>query len=690
MRSSQNPSQIPSDGKLWSSIIAKIDAVLVDFRVVFDTCFAESQTELKPRELIKRGLLRYIWEKLADDAPLFQSLDSLDAYYQNVALNFKRHVGDYLRFNYVKDICQQYQLADPVSERKLEMLKKIIHLYHALVRSRFLLRGLNDEYSIDKCADKVMSAHAQTQVNQELLSKIDVELYQKRSVNGLKSFNQYVLQLISEKGYGQISLDGLLVPDAEEKLKDSAFVALYAKLQELPTVSELTDLMDGKRFDSKIMREEKLGQHINTIQTIRLLLRKICNEVFIASSRNVETLATDYAALLEIKSKIKSDQDLDDFSRKLTALTDAIEGEVRLAPSFPTLRQSARDVIEAGGKQSQAEMITRIDINGWGMANSCVKDNVVDIIQSMRTVSRLYQDQIDQYHAVIEYSRQQKELFTKAERLIMEWRAVNQQMQQVLEQCDQLLGVVETKVVTESQTALHYAGSFLKHHWPKMVIGAAVVAVPAAAVSFTVFSAASAAIMIPAGFVAGSAGGVSVGIVADNKHPRPVSPPISRRPNVSVAGVNSDFIIDKLFSPSDVSVKPTPFILSKQEPSKIASPPSPILDEPTKSSVTVVAIPYDEIKVEKTEPEHKMPKWLANMAQLSSQLTDQLVQVPGHLAQVPGRLAQVPGHLAQVPGQLVQLPGQLAQMSGLFARPTQTVQESSSDTPAPEVVKQPK
>lgn len=668
MRSSQNP----QEDKPWDAVIKKIDGALLDFNLVFDSSFAESQTEVQPRELLKRGLFRHIWKKLSVDAPVFASLDDLDSYYQQVARNFQRHVGDYLRLEKVKMICDTYQLHDPVSARKLEMLKKIIRLYHALARSRFLLQGLSEGYSVDKCADKVLSVQVQTQVNHEQLAKIDVNLYQKRSVNAIKSFNQYLLKLMYENGYGEVEIDGLLLPDETEKMKDSAFVALYAKLQELPKVSEMMDLLDGKLFDSKVMRAEKLAQHINTIQTVRLLLRKICNEVFIASSRNVETLAEDYEALQAIKSKIKGEKELDVLSRKLFDLSNAVEGVAAPESSVPVLRAIAREVLEETGRQSQAEMITRISINGWGVASACVKDEVVNIIKSTRDVSARYQQHIDAYHAAIESSQQQKELFTKAERLILEWRVVNQQMQQVLEQCDLLLDAVETKVVTEAQTTLQFVGSFFKHHWPKMVIGAAVLAVPAAAVSLTVMSAASAAVMIPASVVAGTASGAGVGIIADNKHPRAVSAPTLRRPNVNVAGVNSDFIIDKLFAPAHAGAKPSPFIIGGSvEPSSAASPPSPILDVP------MMPASRDEIVTQDDAAEDfKMPKWMASVTHLPSQLTEQLGQVPGHLAQVPGQLAQVPGQLVHLPGQLV----------GLFARTNQPEQQAGEKVPATDVV----
>lgn len=665
--------------KPWDAAISKIDFSLRAMKVAFEASFAENQADLKPREVIKRGLFFYIWGKLNDNLPEFKNIHQLDEYYQRIDRDFNKHVGEYLGLDFVKNLSAQHELIGPVSERKMEMLKKIIHLYHALARSKFLLQGLNQSYSKDKCNDMAHSLLVQSQVNQEQLAKIDVESFQTRSVHALKEFNQFLVALLHEKGHGDVHIENMLLPGQGDKSGFAAFAVLNARLQELPRASEIAELLAGKVFDSKAMRAEKIAQHITTIQTVRDLLRKICNEIYIASCENVERLANDYEALLQIKQKLNNSEELETFFRNILDMKQAVEGETQVEASIPVLRLAARSAIEECGQQSQAEQYTRLAINGWGSAGSCVKDHALAIIKLTRDISQSYYESLGVYNQAMENINNQDKMFRDAARLINEWRSVNQQMRQVLEQCDQLLGVSEARVIAASQTAGQFVGAFFKHHWPKMVIGAVIVAAPAAVVSFTVLgTAASAAVLIPGGVVIGGAGGAGVGAIKDHVSP-PSTPVAPKRPNVSVVGVDSHYITDRLFTPADGKLTKMPITLNIAKP-RAASPPSPTLDSPDAAMPAV-------LHKETTELPVVTPAVTVDQQQTSGWLptAQDIANLPGQIAQIPG---QIPGQVAALPSQLAALPGRAFAFFGRGAQPAnadQVVQqtEKSDNTPKP-------
>lgn len=657
-------SQTLDANKPWDAAINKIDFSLRAMKVAFEASFAENQTDLKPREVIKRGLFFYIWEKLSDKLPEFKNIHELDEYYQRVDRDFKKYVGEYLALDFVKNLSEQHHLIGPVSERKMEMLKKIIHLYHALARCKFLLQGLNQSYSQDKCEDMAHSLLVQSEVNREQLDKIDIELFQRRSVHALKAFNQFLVALLHNKGHGDVHVENLLLPGQGDQSGFSAFAVLNARLQELPSAEEILDLLAGKVFDSKAMRVEKISQHIKTIQTVRDLLRKICNEIYIASCDNVDKLASDYDTLLQIKQKISNSEELEICFRSIFDMKQAVEGETQVDASIPVLRLAARSAIEECGQQSQAEQLTRLAMNGWGSAGSCVKDQALAIIKLTRDISQPYYQNLNVYNQAINNINNQDKMFRDAAGLINEWRLVNQQMCQVLEQCDQLLGVSEARVIAASQTTGQFVGDFFKHHWPKMVIGAVIVAAPAAAVSYTVIgTAASAAVLIPAGVVLGSAGGAGVGAIKDHVSPPP-TPVVKKRPNVSVVGVDSHYIIDRLFTPADGKLTKMPIKLNAATIKPRVSTPPLTLDVPE----TMPAV----LRNEATELPVVTPVVSQDQQEASSWLptAQDIANLPGQIAQIPG---QIPGQVAALPSRFAAWPGQAF---GLFTRRAQPASES--------------
>jgi hypothetical protein len=142
----------------WDTLLKQVDDAIEDMFIKFESAFAEAQDvkykTIGPREEIKRGMFRKVWGELEKQRN-FRNLAELDAYYQNVRHNLTKYRNDFIVLDYVRGLCEAHNIMPGegeecvISTRKMQMLKKIVNLYHALIRNRFVIANLQSSLSVN-------------------------------------------------------------------------------------------------------------------------------------------------------------------------------------------------------------------------------------------------------------------------------------------------------------------------------------------------------------------------------------------------------------------------------------------------------------------------------------------------------------------------------------------------------------
>lgn len=759
--------------KPWIGIIKKIDETLEFMYAGFDSAFAEAQKDVKPREFIKRAFFRKVWKELTLRSQ-FSNLAELDAYYKNVHFNLKSYLSEFVMQDLIKNMCEEHQIIpgpndiSVISQRKLDMLEKIITLYHSLSRNRFILTKLSSHLFVDreklvsrvsadkeelfnqltedkqrlelqaaeakeknpsistaerkkiddwaaaeidklglqfeedrarldakliedqyimtatKCEDMVAFLLGQSQVNHELVGKIDIDKYQTRTLNALKTLNKRLTDTLHAKGYGDIDAD---VSPSTDKNVHPEFYEIYTKIDDLPKVTDLVAIVNGTAYDSKDMRAHKLAEHVATIQSVRYILQQIREKVLAASNENVAQLRREYEFLHEI-NKVDYSGVLGEFFRDLDDLIQSQQQQASANVNFPVLIVAAREALDECNKQSQMEMYTKVINNGWGVASSSLRDRVLDVLRSTQYEADQYLVSKEQFtDEVRDKVDQLTSLYKRVMDFIQEWQAVNDQTKLIMEQCDNLLAVVEATLNSASQTMGQFILSFGKRHWVEIGVISTVCLAPAIAVPLVVASATALAATVPAAAVGGAAIGAGVGMARDKKTP-PAAPLIELPAVVkSSAGINIEFINKRLFDP------PAPVVTAEATVVRKAQfAPMPSEHDAPRPQKRHSQVKHEELRLSLNELQQELqqtdiqispvtaPARPANASPKDARLApavgerdapvpsfmDKLSNVPGvsTLVGIPSQMVSI---TTSIPSQVASLPSRVAAIPGMFS-----------------------
>lgn len=788
--------RIAKGDKPWISIIRKIDETFEYMYAGFDNAFAEAQKDVKPREFIKRAFFRRVWNELTRRSE-FSNLAELDAFYNNVHLNLKSYLSEFVMQDLIKSMCEQHNIVpgpneiSVISQRKLDMLEKIIVLYHSLSRNRFILTKLSDQLSVDrdkiisqvnedkeklfnrltedktqlelhaaeekekinptltadrkkiddwaatelerlgkqfeedrlrldarlreeqyyitpaKCEDMVAFLHGQSQVNNELVRKIDTDKYQTRTLNALRTLNTRLTTALQAKGYGEIVAE---VTPSTDKNQHPELYEIYSRIEELPKVTELVDIVNGKAYDSKDMRAHKLSQHIHTIQSLRYVLQQIRSDVLAASAANVVQLTNEYEFLHEI-NKVDYSNVLSVYFRDLNELLKSQQKQASGDANIPVLIAVAREALDECNKQSQMEQYTKLVNNGWGVAGSSLRDRILDILRSTQSQADQYLMSKDEFTDEV---RNKVDQLTSSYKSVMdfieEWKRVNEQTNTIMEQCDNLLAVIEATLVSASQSLGQYVLSFGKRHWIEIGVISTICLASAITVPLVVASATALAATVPAAAVGGPAIGAGIGMAREKKKP-PVAPPVVffSAGVKNSAGVNTEFINKRLFDPPapppsveaeivskkkftlpvleggakriekrSATVKHEELRLSLDESqlsdihvSPVSVAMNPVNVGPKDTRPAEVDVPVKNTKapsaVEVTRPvEFVKQKEVEEASAPPSTFMDKLSNVPG-VSTLVGLPSQMVSMTTNIPSQVASIPSRVAAIPGLFA-----------------------
>lgn len=767
-------SRSSSGNQPWVGMIDKINETIEYMYAGFDNAFAEAQKDVKPREFIKRAFFRKVWKELTLRSQ-FGSLAELDAYYKNIHFNLHSYLSDFVLDDLIKSICREHNIVpgpneiSVISHRKLMMLEKIISLYHALSRNRFIITKLSGHLSVDrdklsaqvnddkerlfdqltedklhleqqaaeekeklpaaaiadrkkiddwaaneleklgnqfeedrarldgkqredqyfitsqKCEDMVAFLYEQSQVNNELAHKIDIEKYRVRSLNALRTLNQRLTDTLQKRGYG--SIDTVVTPSTDKNHHPELY-KVYAAIDELPPVAELIDIVNGKAYDSKDMRAHKLAEHIVTIQKLRYVLQQTRDNVLPASERNVTQLIDEYD-FLNVVNKVDYISVLTNFFHDLDDLEQSMHKKSSDNNSFPTLLAALREAAAECNKQSQMEQYTRIVNNGWGVANSAFCDRILKILNTAKAEVDAYSVSRDQFSDEVKTKVDQ--LTSRYKQLmdfINEWKTENEETRRVLEQCDALLAHVEATLTSASQTLGQFIWSFGKRHWVEIGIISTVCLASAIAVPLAVASATTLAATVPAAAVGGPALGAGIGVARDKKASHLVPPVVLSDAAKASSDIDAQFINKRLFDPpatpvsaEEVVVRKKKFILPALNDTHRSAPrpaavnqnefrlslpddavPSPVNQSPKDDRPLVLTKEREALAANLAPPADAAPASKADAA--SSTFMDTISNVPGVLVGLP---MQMVTFTTNIPSQVVNLPSRVAALPGLFS-----------------------
>jgi hypothetical protein len=368
----------------WLAIIDKIDHTLNAMRDNFEMAFAEGQIQPGPKELIKRGLFRDIWDKLVKGSTKFDNLQDLDAYYQRMHVNLSKYVGEYVLLPMVSELCLRHNLSDPVSERKIVMLQKIIALYHSLVRSGLILQNLHRSFSVEQCMDRLAFLEEKASLNQTLISQMDLENYHDHIINPLKVWNQHIVKVIHESGYGEIAASQLSNTAKRGRRNDAVLLPLGKQLEKLPHMADLVARVKGELNESTALRSYNLEANIREIQHIRQVFMQASDNILNEYFTRGNALATHYEGLQEIRKKTLFAEKLFPFFRTWLEL-EMTQEESEPPQDFPVLSKAAREAVAEAAAQSQLEKYRLVN-NGWNDAGRQVYSAPVTMVVCNRLI----------------------------------------------------------------------------------------------------------------------------------------------------------------------------------------------------------------------------------------------------------------------------------------------------------------
>jgi hypothetical protein len=507
----------------WDEMIQDIDNALVRIKEKFLVAFAEGQAEPDGRELIKQALFKTIWQKFAIAPSEFYELSDVDDYYRKIQRELLSYISDFSRRGDVKTLVGTLSLADPITNAKITMLRKICDLYYAFARNRFILSKLKNTMTAEVCETDIFVIEQESLVNESLLSELKVNSHLLRTISPLMHLNEQIISCIHDKGYG------ITAPHKSSNLlrahDDGAlFHSVIAQLDALPTAKELYDLMTGTAEGSKADRSQLLNQHIISLREARELLIVIRDDLLQASEKHFSDLDNEYNALLQIKNKIIKRDEFDVLFKLLFALKNSQElSDETMKPDFPVLQLAAREAVIACGEQSPTDNLFPFAKIGWNAASDTIKQEVNNIIKQTRVINAVFGEYRETYMAAIARVNKNPQVFKDLDKLIKGWGLVNARLRQTIDVVCDVLGRAEVSVSSSQQTTSQYLRGFLKRNAWFIAGGVLALSGAGAAVAFTVMTPIAAAGLIPCGAVLGGAGGAGIGIIKDHVKPPAVA-----------------------------------------------------------------------------------------------------------------------------------------------------------------------
>lgn len=507
----------------WDEMIQDIDNALVRIKEKFLVAFAEGQAEPDGRELIKQALFKTIWQKLAIAPSEFYELSDVDEHYQKIQRELLSYISDFSRRGDVRTLVGTLGLADPITDAKITMLRKICNLYYAFARNRFILSKLKNTMTAEVCETAIFVMDQESLVNESLLSGLKVNSHLSRTISPLMHLNEQIIACIHDKGYG------ITAPHKSSNLMRShddgaLFNSVIAQLQALPTSKELYDLMMAKTVGSHADRNVLLNQHIISLREARELLIVIRDDVLVASEQHLSDLDNEYHALLQIKNKIIKRDGFDLLFKLLFALKNSQElSDETMKLDFPVLQLAAREAVIACGEQSPTDNLFPFAKIGWNAASDAIKHEVNNIIKQTRVINAVFDGYRQTYMAAIARVNKNPQVFKDLDKLIKGWGLVNTRLRQTIDVVCDVLGRAEVSVSNSQQTTSQYLRGFFKRNAFFIAGGVLVLSGVGAAVAFTAMTPIAAAGLIPCGAALGGAGGAGIGILKDHIKPPAVA-----------------------------------------------------------------------------------------------------------------------------------------------------------------------
>lgn len=626
--------------KPWNAIIDQINKTLAVLFEDFETAFAEGWIDdrIPPKEIIKRGLFRYIWNKLEDQANIINDIEILDEHYNRIRNNLRQHISDYLRLDRISQLIRQNKLKDVISENKYEMLSSLIKLYHALIRTRLVLLKLNDHYSPQKCSDKVHGLLQQARMSQDSLSQQDFRSYRATFIDPFKFMNIRIQAILQERGYCTLE-DKTIVERAKDSLYvDSMMMPIYNLLYTLPSPNSITDICNDKTL-SAAEKKQRLSEHVNTIRNVRRIIAQVCDHLITQSRIRFDEFNDHFEALRQVQDELMQDDSLDDVFRHLRDLREASEGEDQ---SFPALRLSAREAQNVCYQQSPQEKITTLLKACWKSAGENITANVVDILNAIRREHAPYDQCLKRLNEAANSLRDNSP-YQKGIAFTQEWSAALNASKSTLAFLDAKLMDMESKITRLNETNKEYYAGFFKRNWMLLAAGALIIAGAAAALAVTLMTGGIAiAVMAVAGVVVGTACGAGAGLIREK-----IKPPIQAANQRSL-----------LFESEQNEIDPEPMLTrlfgAKEQPVIKYCPQPRCQEDAVEMEPVAAASAEGDLQYPGTTPFYK-PQVMNNLPPLT--------EVPGMaLGAVSGAASMISERLPSVPA----LPIQRPSIQGLF------------------------
>jgi hypothetical protein len=534
----------------WRLIIDKIDVSLLELSRKFLQAFGEGyftkehfETKSKETEslaynhtyeYLKCALFHRVMHDMAVKSSTFSNLKELDEFYIRYRHNFPHLTQEFFGERFNKRLIKDADLDIPISERKLEMIEKIISLVHALDKVRFMLEQLDMQHSVRDCENKTITLHENAKIFANNIALIDCDNCQHRIIDPLTDLNHTLITIMKNKGYGEVKVEGLL--DNTENTQAAMFSRLYAELSHLPVLSDLKVFVDRLQKEKIKEASAELVARVKVIADIREMLRYATDRLLDESDKQLNLFAGQCESLTLLQDAIKD-------MKEIAAFFNAIE----------SLRHYCHEILGPRcmevGKEASGQTSNPLN-KRWAEAHDYSLSSVLALTEQVREGCRQYEEVHEKYREACVVSDVRYNPLMRAAALIDEWRTVNKQVADVADQCDELLGGTAKLSMSLAQTNEQFVLIFLKRHWPELSIGVTVPSALTVGLTLTVL-AVSPWITVPVAAV-GMVGGLGVSLFRDRFFPPAVPlPKVSQDVAKVEEVVDTKHINQRLFGTTD-------------------------------------------------------------------------------------------------------------------------------------------